>query len=65
MKDYIVKNCHNSLLSYNEWFLVKANNKKEAIEIVYNNYGYEFHKKDFKAYTLKEMYDDEQIIVIH
>lgn len=68
MKDYIVKNIYELSVSYNEYFLVQANTKKEAVDKVYETQKHEFNKKDFKAYTLAELYkqaDTEGIYVIH
>lgn len=62
---YIVKNIYELPISYNEWFLVKAFNKKEALSKVYDDYGYDFHKKDFIVYTLEEFYSGEDVVVIH
>lgn len=56
MKDYIVQNIYTLPVCYNEYFLVKANNKNAAIDRVYKEYGEEFSKKDFKAYTLDDIY---------
>ena len=65
MNNYIVKNIYEIPLAFNEWFLVKANNKKEALEKVYAEHGHEFNKKDFEVFTLDEFYDNEDVVVIH
>jgi hypothetical protein len=68
VKDFIVENIYELPVAYNKWFLVKANNKKEALNKVYNRNGGEFRKKDFTVYTLKEFYkfeDNEDVVVIH
>lgn len=68
MKNYIVQNVYELPLSYNEWFLVKADSKKEALYKVYKQYGYDFNKNDFKVYSLDEFYKNSDTIdlaVIH
>lgn len=65
MKNYIVQNIYHLPLSFNEWFLVKAKTKKEAVNKVYERCGEDFNKKDFKAYTLEEFYEDSDVVVIH
>lgn len=68
VRDYIVENIYELPVAYNKWFLVKAKNKKEAIDKVYDRNDREFKKKDFAAYTLKEFYDmgnSENVAVMH
>jgi hypothetical protein len=67
LKDFIIQNIYEPGVAFNEWFLVKAENKKDAINKVYEQYGFEFRKKDFKAYTLTEFYQmgDESVVSIH
>lgn len=57
MKNYIVHNTY-PCLAYNEIFLVRANNKKEAISKTHKHYGKEFFKKDFVATEVEEYYDN-------
>lgn len=65
MKDYIVKVFDRHPMTHNEWFLVKSDNKKEAINKTHARLGGEYFKKDLKAFTLQEFYDNEDIAVIH
>lgn len=54
-KYYIVENEEAGL--YFTAFLVKGvSTKKEALEKTYEQYGYDFCKKDFKVYGLDEYY---------
>ena len=50
MKEYIVMPKDSSCCWFGRVFLVSANNRKEAISIVYNNYGnaWGYSKKDYE-----------------
>jgi hypothetical protein len=65
MKNYIVQNIYEIPVAYDEWFLVKAENKKDALHKVFIRYGYECKKTDFKVFTLEEFYENEDVVVIH
>lgn len=64
MKYYMVQNVYEHPVEYNEWFLVKANTKKEALDKVYQQNKDEFTRKDFKVYTLEEMYEDSGDVAV-
>jgi len=61
---YLVINNYGQL-EFNNQFLVRAKNKKDAIEKVYSQFGDEFSKRDFKAYLVNKEFqhsDTKQLI---
>ena len=56
MKEYIVMPKDSSCCWFGRVFLVSAKNRKEAISIVYNEYGnaWGYSKKDYEAKTVEE-----------
>lgn len=59
MNNYIVYN--KDELMYNQCFLVKSYSKRQALNKVYEVYGEEYRKKDYKVYSLNQMYNDSDI----
>jgi hypothetical protein len=54
MKDYVVT---HYVIGVDEYFIVKANNSKEAINLVYDTlYDKSYRKSNFKAKRLDHMY---------
>jgi len=68
MKDYIIE-INIPCLSYGSIFLVKANNKKEAKQKIYDYCKdiYKYKKSDVIAYSLEELYksDNSDIVEIN
>lgn len=44
---------------------MRARNKKEAVDKACTEYGTEYKKKDFKAYSLEEFQSGEDVVVIY
>ena len=63
MKEYIVT-CDCPCLSYNEIFLVSAKNAKDAIIQVYEQYGAEYKKSDFKARSIGYLHNQDGKVVV-
>lgn len=63
METYLVQNIYELPLAYGEFHLVKAKNKKEAIDLVYDIYQDEFNKKDFKATNVEDLFREEGQVV--
>lgn len=63
MKDYIVT-CDYPCLIYNEIFLVSAKDVKDAISQVYEQYGNEFKKSDFKARSTGSLHNEFGKIIV-
>lgn len=54
MKDYIVT---HYVVGIDEYFIVKANSSKEAVNLVYETlYDKSYKKSNFKAKSLDDMY---------
>lgn len=64
MKNYIVWN-NSGCTNYNDIFLVKARNQKDAINTAHLKYGEGFYKQDFNAGEVEKLFlDGESIVVI-
>lgn len=55
MKDYIVTNTESDNM-HSKHYLSRAKSKKEAIDKVYREYGYDHSKKVFTANTIDDFY---------
>jgi len=59
---YIVENIYELGTGFNQYFLVKEKNKKEALDKVYELHrDEELRREDFTVHTLDEFYKRENV----